>query len=288
MRLAVRHVGQIDLADAEVDFQQIDVDQRDEYLADVDEVTDADRAQTDHAVERREDAGFVEARARQLQRGVVGFELCLGAILHFDRCGFFFDEQFCALVRELGDLAICGFFRDFRAVHRVVERDQRGAFFDLLAFAEADGDDASGDLGTDRHRLVRAQRADRFDRATDDAEYDRRDLDDRRRHLIAAGGCLLRGTAAMSVPVQTRNGENEQRNGHDPGLHRVQACKVVGRRHYMPNPTELRQLQWLRSGTERSQRTASTCTSPKQVRRAAGSSCCATVFRSRGTRGATS
>ncbi len=128
-------VGQVDLADAEIDFQQIDVDEIDEHLTDVDEVADADGAQTDHAVERREDARLIEPGARELQPCVVRFELRFRAIAHFDRRGLFLDQQLGALVREFGNLAVGRFLRDFGGVHRIVERDQRRAFADLLAFA---------------------------------------------------------------------------------------------------------------------------------------------------------
>ena len=121
-------VGQIDLADAEIDLQEIDVDEIHQHLTDVDEVADADGAQTDDAVERREDARLIEPGARELQAGVVRFELRFRAIAHFDRRGLLLDQQLRALVGEFGDLAVRGFLGDFGGVHRIVERDQRCAF----------------------------------------------------------------------------------------------------------------------------------------------------------------
>ena len=114
------------------------IDEVHQHLTDVDEIADADGAQSDDAVERRHDACFVEPRAGELQCRVVRLELRFGPIAHLDGGGFLLDEQLRALVREFGHLAIRGFFGDFRLVHRIVERDERGAFADLLAFLESD------------------------------------------------------------------------------------------------------------------------------------------------------
>ena len=88
----------------------------------------------------------------------------------------------------------------------------------FLAFLESDRHDAAGDFRTDGDRLVRAQCADSLHRPLDGAENDRRDLDDRRRHLKLTTR-LSRAALVMFEPEQPGAAERKQNRGSDPGFH---------------------------------------------------------------------
>ena len=167
-RLADLDPRQEDLGNAEIDLDRVDIGQRDQLLADRDIVADADRAQADHAVERRDDRrlrqlGLRRAAPAPRCRSELG-----GRLLERDlRADAALDQR--RLRSKVSRARLRSACSCFSSASRIAVSSLTSAWplRDALALLEAERDDAAGDLGSDHDGLVGRQRAQRLDLLVD-------------------------------------------------------------------------------------------------------------------------
>ncbi len=145
------------LRHAEIRLDRIDGLQIDERLSGGDVLADADMAQTDDAGERRHDARLLELHAGKLDRGGVDGEIRRGLVGRLGRRVFAAEELGGALVGLLGKLELGLGIGELGAIDRIVEREERRALLDRLAFLEVDLLETAGNLRADRHRFIGEQ-----------------------------------------------------------------------------------------------------------------------------------
>ena len=145
----------------ELDLQRVEILQVHQILPRLHVGAGTDQPQPGHAVEGRPQHGLGQHHLVALQQGprfgqprlrlVV---LLLAQHVGLDQIGGALEVQAIDRHRGLG-------LRHLRPVLGAVERDQRLAGLDRLAFLEMDALHPAGNLGADQHRLVGGQRTDR-------------------------------------------------------------------------------------------------------------------------------
>ena len=208
-RLAGGKLRQRALGHAEVDLDRIHPDQRNQVLANADEVADADLAQADAAGERCPQCHLRQRRTGRGDARLVDRERGTGLVV-VGACDQLRVGQFggagvgAAAVVEVG----LGFVEG-RPGDAGVEREQRLPGADPAAFLEMDAFDPPTDLGPDHDRLVGAQAADRLQAAAQGLRLDGDSLD-RQLHLAAGRTSRRRG-----VGVVTTAGQGQHSGEHD-------------------------------------------------------------------------